>query len=273
MEQDYYFPSITEREKLLPFYVATIGKSLNEEKISRRSGIDDFQLLYCVNGEGYVLIKGEEIKITAGMGFFLPPHAVHYYYGAVKPWETKWITFNGSAAEQVLKIEEGTFKIVQWELLNNLFDEMLFLPQDDTWSDNCSVKLYKFLLQFKKCITVDNVYSVYDIRYRLKPVTDYIKQNYSKQNELSFLAGIIGVSPAHLCRLFKAAYHERPFEYINRLRMQKSKELLLAKPQLCISEVGQEVGFNNASYFSMLFKKQEKLKPEQFKKLYLKIEK
>lgn len=268
METKNYFAIITSEEKSLPFYVATIGITENEIKMIRKNGIEDYQILYCADGEGCVLIDGKENPIKKGMGFFLPPNTRHHYYATKQPWKTHWITFNGNGIPKVLNMRSCIFKITNTQLLDNLFYYILNLPRDNFWAEESTVMLYSLLIKYKKIISIDNSLSIHEQQLRLAPVIDYINENYSNPIELEQLSTLLNVTPSHLCRLFKASYNIRIFDYITQLRLQKSKDLLLSKSEKSITEISKAVGYNSPSYFCSLFKKNENLTPELFKKVY-----
>jgi len=56
-----------------------------------------------------------------------------------------------------------------------------------------------------------------------------------------------------------------PNEYITRLRLDKSKELLV-KTGLPVYEVALQCGFENIPYFSYVFKKYLNVSPGEFRK-------
>lgn len=269
MQAKNYFAIITPEVKALPFYVTSIGITQNETEIIRKNGMEDYQLLYCAGGEGRVLISGKEKATGKGTGFFLPPKTRHHYFATKQPWKTHWLTFNGSGVQQVLNTGTCTFKITNMQLLDNLFFEILSLPRDNSWTEKSTVMLYSLLINFKKYISVDNSLSIHEKRLRLAPVIDYISENYGSVIELEGLSSLIGVTPAHLCRLFKESYSIRIFDYITRLRLQKAKELLLSKNKKSIAEIGKATGYSSPSYFCSLFKKYENITPESFKKMYM----
>ncbi|WKL03283.1 AraC family transcriptional regulator [Paenibacillus amylolyticus] len=66
---------------------------------------------------------------------------------------------------------------------------------------------------------------------RLKPVLDYIEQHYAEEITLPTLAGLICVTPEYFCHLFKKTTGIRPISYVNQVRVNKSKELLLDNVQ------------------------------------------
>lgn len=85
-------------------------------------------------------------------------------------------------------------------------------------------------------------------------------QNKSVQTTLETL----GFSYAHLCRLFRRHYGITPVDYLNALRIEQAKALLVAG-KLPILEVARRVGFNHAHYFSRIFRRQTGQNPRDFR--------
>lgn len=104
---------------------------------------------------------------------------------------------------------------------------------------------------------------------RIKPVIEYIDENYNRLITLSDLSEVLKVTPQHLCNMFKKVTSQRVFEYINLKRIQKSKELLLQQEQLQIKEISSIVGFDDVSYFCSLFRKIEQISPGEFRRLHI----
>ena len=50
-----------------PFYLVHIGSLVNQHPCVRPDGLPDYQLLYCIAGEGLFTVDGHEYHITAGM--------------------------------------------------------------------------------------------------------------------------------------------------------------------------------------------------------------
>lgn len=71
---------------------------------------------------------------------------------------------------------------------------------------------------------------------------------------LDILSEHLHISPSHLSRTFKKVCGESLREYINHVRIEKAKEYLLQKDILAY-EVANLVGYNDATYFSSIFKK------------------
>ncbi|MNO01034.1 HTH-type transcriptional activator Btr [compost metagenome] len=78
------------------------------------------------------------------------------------------------------------------------------------------------------------------------------------------MAEVTGITPQHLCTVFKKTTNIRIFQYINSVRIKKSKELLLHHSQMQVKEIAYLAGFEDANYFCSVFKKHEQLTPNQF---------
>ncbi|WP_167577958.1 AraC family transcriptional regulator [Ammoniphilus sp. YIM 78166] len=93
----------------------------------------------------------------------------------------------------------------------------------------------------------------------------YISQNYNKDLSLSELADVIFVSPYHLAHTFKNEIGISPIQYLIQYRIDEAKKMLLHS-NLSIQEISYKVGYHNATYFNLIFKKTTGLSPGKFRK-------
>jgi AraC-like DNA-binding protein len=82
----------------------------------------------------------------------------------------------------------------------------------------------------------------------------YIEQQHAEEISLGQVAQAVHVSPFHLCKLFRKTAGVTFTEFVSRVRTEKAKSLLL-NPQLRISEIVYDVGFQSLSHFNRIFKK------------------
>ncbi|MMZ60341.1 Bifunctional transcriptional activator/DNA repair enzyme AdaA [compost metagenome] len=95
-------------------------------------------------------------------------------------------------------------------------------------------------------------------------ITQYIDRSYMENLSLAHLAQISHGSPYHLHRIFKKTTGQTPVEYIQMIRIEHAKKLLVTS-QLTISEAGKNVGLHNTPYFITLFKKLTGITPAQYR--------
>ncbi|KUO67808.1 MAG: hypothetical protein APF77_12240 [Clostridia bacterium BRH_c25] len=83
---------------------------------------------------------------------------------------------------------------------------------------------------------------------------NHIQYHYDEKISLDDVARELHISKHYLANAFKKATGENMSLYINKLRIEKAKRLLL-KSDGKIKEIFDEVGYSNQQYFSKVFKK------------------
>ena len=82
----------------------------------------------------------------------------------------------------------------------------------------------------------------------------YIQEHQTEEISLGQVAAAVHTSTFYFCKLFKKATGINFTEFVSRLRTEKAKNLLL-NPNLRISEIAYEVGFQSLTHFNRIFKK------------------
>ena len=85
-------------------------------------------------------------------------------------------------------------------------------------------------------------------------VKDYIRHHYREDINRDDVANIAYVTPNYLSKLFTQKIGMNMREYINLLRVNEAKRLLLTTDDN-ISDIASNLGYNNISYFSTVFRK------------------
>ena len=94
-------------------------------------------------------------------------------------------------------------------------------------------------------------------------VSTYIDEHLAEQVPLARLTQLVGLSPYYFCRAFKQSFGLPPRRYHSSRRMEEAK-ILLAKPELSVTEVGLAVGFSGTSPFTPAFHKATGLTPSAY---------
>jgi len=91
----------------------------------------------------------------------------------------------------------------------------------------------------------------------------YIKDNVTEHLSLNEVAAVFGISPNYLSQLFKK-YNETGFnEYVTQCKIDEARRLLISGSYK-VYEVAEMLGFENAFYFSKVFKKVVGVPPTEF---------
>ena len=101
----------------------------------------------------------------------------------------------------------------------------------------------------------------------IERITEYIKNNLNEDLSVNNVAKGMNISVYHLSHLFKQITGISILEYRNELRLTRAKQMLI-ESRLSVNEIAIRCGFCNASYFTEVFSRSEKISPSQFRKLH-----
>jgi YesN/AraC family two-component response regulator len=82
----------------------------------------------------------------------------------------------------------------------------------------------------------------------------YIRDNQAEELSLGQVAKAVNASSFYFCKMFKKGTGVNFTEYVSRVRIESAKNLLL-NPNLRISEIAYQVGFQSLTHFNRVFKK------------------
>ncbi len=82
----------------------------------------------------------------------------------------------------------------------------------------------------------------------------FIEEHHTEDLSLGQVAQVVHTSIFYFCKLFKKVTGINFTEYVSRTRAEKAKNLLL-NPNLRVSEIAYEVGFQSLTHFNRVFKK------------------
>jgi len=265
------FPLVTEKDSQLPLYLTSVGYWESQERTHRPEGFPDYQWLQVRSGTGALRVGEHQYTIKPGQGFFLFSEEAHLYYPVTEPWDVHWISFNGDLVPSLLQqagiVHSGVFHLTDPDSLILHLKNIIALSVTGHpfLGMECSKLLYAFLMDLVRSVWLSTPSAAHN-QMKLHPVTRFIEANCHRPITIEEMSDCIGVSPQYLCYLFKNTMSMRPMEYVNRERINKSKQWIFAEPRMKIQEISTRVGFDNPSYFSSVFKKVAGMSPEQFKK-------
>ncbi|PPQ47121.1 AraC family transcriptional regulator [Paenibacillus peoriae] len=99
----------------------------------------------------------------------------------------------------------------------------------------------------------------------VQEMTRFIHQNYDQKITLEEIASAGAVCRSRCCTLFNKYVGQTPNNYVTQYRLQKSCEML-KETRRSISEIALSCGFQSASYFSSIFRKQMGLVPQNYRR-------
>ncbi len=104
-----------------------------------------------------------------------------------------------------------------------------------------------------------------DPQHIINRIRDYIRKNYQKRLSLDDIADEFFINRTYLSELFRERLGKNFVQYKNEVRIEQAK-ILLKDTQLPVSQIAAQCGFDNTSYFALVFRQITGLSPGQFRK-------
>ena len=98
----------------------------------------------------------------------------------------------------------------------------------------------------------------------IKDVQKYVEDHYSEKLTTARIASSVSLSPSYLSALFKKNMHISIHDYLIRVRIEKSIELM-ANRDLSIKEIMVKCGIESQSYYNKVFKKYIGVTPGRYR--------
>ncbi len=255
----------------------SIGKNYRMD----REGYPCYLLTYTFSGKAAMVFDGKETVLSSGDLAFVDCSRPQAFYPTETPWEIGYVHCTGgdldnfyrrftSAVGQVLHDFSAE---VFGERLNRLHltvRQMQGAPYpstsystiydviDPSVGAEISAALYKLLLDIDGALTGDCASSV------LTPAIRFMESNYMRKITLGDIAASAFLSKYYFERVFKAEKNMTPVRYLNRVRFDHAK-LLLIYGNMSVLEVAQAVGFSDTQMLGKLFKENLGMTPARFR--------
>jgi len=99
----------------------------------------------------------------------------------------------------------------------------------------------------------------------IKISVKYINNNFERDINIENIAKYVFLSQSYFTRIFKEVMGTSPINYLIKVRIERSKELMEDK-SLKISDIAYSVGFSNQQRFNEMFKKYTGYTPLKYRK-------
>lgn len=106
-------------------------------------------------------------------------------------------------------------------------------------------------------------------RYLYEKIENYLKEEFSNSSiSIEFIAEKFNLSASYLSRFFKEQSGINFYDYLQKLRIEKAKEMLVHNDNIQIQEVAYKIGYNNTGALIRAFKKYEGITPGEYRNNY-----
>ena len=233
----------------------------------------DYYLIYLVNGFGYYRFDKGFCTVPAGnIVIYKSLEVQDYYYIGNEKTELYWIHFTGEAAGKLLYnlglAEKHYFKVgINTECIQ-LFEKIIneINIKNPGYHSFCIGYLLQLLSIFSREALLEEKGRRILKNADMEAVIRKMHTEYQQDHPVEYYANCCNLSVYQFIRKFKGSMQLSPSRYIEKIRMDKSRELLL-DTDLTVSEISEIVGFNDPFYFSKVFKKNTGMNPKAFRRM------
>ena len=240
----------------------------------KRTVHDDYILIYCADGKGLLNLSNQKIAVKAGELFILPPNTIHAYQADdIQPWTVYWCHFQGEQAKDFFAY---IYHNQSSKIIRNMTDidfiqafrELIETVRDSTQlSDFIHASnlirhiLTKIERQMKGRDRYENGLSIAKIQ-------QFMRVNINKHISLEELASLSYCSKYHFARQYQLLTGTSPLKHFTKLKMEHAC-FLIEQTSLSMSEIASQLGYDDALYFSRVFRKVLGQAPSSYRKSLL----
>jgi len=247
-----------------------------------------FDLLYVKKGTLYLAENNEEFTVGEGEYIILLPEREHFgYQPCQEDTSFVWLHFVVEKGHQVTKEKriswgniferEATFtepsryqfhlpqygKFARREIIEQHLSQLVRLNEEESidYPLKQQIVFNEFLLQMQK-----QALKIPSASERVcEQVLTYIHENYKELIQMKDLSQHLHFHSDYITRCVQKTIGLSPMQYVAYYRLTKAKQLL-AKTNMKISAIAKEVGMEDVTYFSRLFKKKEGMTPQEYRR-------
>lgn len=236
---------------------------------------DWFELYYLRTGKCIYTLKTKKYYVNENNWIFIPPNLKHKVM-YLTPTHDRCLMYFSKDYLNPLVISHIN-QLIAYPIfapdpedsasINTIPDKLLYEFENKSEFSEELIKSYlleifaAFLRRIDKKTSDDTNTSNYNLL--VDHVIRYINIHYAEKITLNDLADLTCVGANYVSRIFKQVTGINLNEYINLIRIAHAKKLLNTTND-SITNIAYKCGFNDSNYFSHVFKKFEKVSPQQY---------
>ena len=260
--------------------VTAVGHYRYDERPSvwdaiRPDGRGDYQLLYIAGGRVQFFFEKKEKYIQKGnILLFRPGQEQIYYLRTADLPETYWVHFTGKDVESILT-RYGILpeeQILATGLSQNFARIFLQMIQElrlrrSNYEEMLRLELRELILHVarNRSSEAKPESSIID---EIENSIHYFSEHYNRQIVIEKYAEDRKISSHWFIQNFKKVTKQTPMQYIINLRITAATRLM-RDSSLNISQIANDVGYDNPLYFSRVFKNRMGMSPSAYRKKLL----
>ncbi len=241
---------------------------------------DFLELAYIMSGTCTYIINNEPVPVKKGDLIVCNPGVYHEVkLGPEEEMTEAVIAFNEFNIDSLPKnhlIPHDSFPLIthlkHYKDFNLCIEDML--AEQDKNEPGCALMLKSILIKLvvlflkstRTCCQPENdlplSFESHEKAYVVETIIAFFNKNYMKTISLDRISRNMFLSPVYISKIFKEETGESPISYLIKLRLSKARNLL-QQGKCSIKTAANSVGYDDAYYFSKLYKKYFGISPSK----------
>ena len=236
--------------------------------------LNEYQLIYLTQGAGtFISANSKQIDLKPGNMYLLFPGEWHNYKPLKKTgWNEYWIGFNGINIDR--RVENGffnkekpVFNVGVREEVVQLYKQAIEIAKEQrTGFQQMLAGFVNLLLGYAYSFDKLSSFDDLDIVLNINKAKTIMMENYHTDITPETISQQLNMSYSWFRRIFKQYTGLSPHQYIQKLKIEKGKELL-TNTNLSRIEIAFRIGYENADYFCTAFKKHVGVSPVKYRSM------
>ena len=222
---------------------------------------ENFELILNLKGSGIMTIENTDYQFAPGTVFLCPPNKKHIKQSD-SGFKDIYLRFDepSLASESVITFNDSENKTIK----ALIYQALLYFNKKDSGYQEILNSIATLILNI---ITYEqngkkNSLLVESIKNKI------IENYYNPELNLDKIYQHISYNPDYIRRCFKKEMKMTPVQYLSKVRINNAIKLMeqavLSNNKISISDIALLCGFNDALYFSKIFKKHTGLSPTEY---------
>lgn len=247
--------------------------------VDRRKGTAEHILIYNRAGTGRAFIGNRSWTVPPEHVLLIPKGVAHRY-GAdgSAPWSIYWFHFDGASSHQIfdfLQVSDNRplLSVRRIEGLLPLFESTLEIAAQHPAPDDAPV-LSEHLLHIVNILKrgiLDQDRPEPRVDPRIEAAMNFMRENLHRACSLEEIAQTVGLSVPQFSNLFRSHTGTSPLRFFTRWRMQRAAQWL-AQSEKPVSEISEQIGYEDSFYFCRVFRQYVGLSPRQYRQHLRKLD-
>ncbi len=228
-----------------------------------------YEVIIILSGKASITADSDVFSLESGQAFLHPPMQFHNVISAsTEPLSVAVISFSGQHIPKVMGVSVIENMSVVQNLLSKAEKSFNF---NDIWVTSAKVQNNSHLFFIKDFETFLISLKESTLKKKEKPslskanyslIVNTLQQNIDKNLKVGDIAKLLNMSEIGVQKTFSKYAGIGVIEYFNNIKIRKGIELL--KSGLSVKETALQLGFNDANYFSTVFKRITGNPPSKF---------